>query len=162
MYQNNQWVTPQVQTVSQSGVITIITRLTDQADALLKKFIDDPSSELIQKALETLWSRIAELTKDQKDIDISKEETERIRLQQATYAIQSQHWRDVQISQDNVQISNNYWQQQQAMHVAYQNGMNATFQALVSSCPQAVTNLIESSTVRTNGEGHLIEQRNTP
>ena len=65
--------------------------------------------------------------------------------------------REVLQSIPNAQISNNYWQQQRAMYVAYQNGMNATFQALVSSCPQAVTNLIESSTVHTNGERQLIK-----
>lgn len=150
MLQNYRWP-DHSQIVNQGGVINTITRLTDQADDLLKKFIDDPSSEPIQRALETLWSKITELTKDQKDIDLSKEETERTRLQQATYAIQCQHWRDVQIAQANAQVSNNYWQQQQAMYVAYQNGMNATFQALVNSCPQAVSHLIESSTAHTNG-----------
>lgn len=143
MNQNNQWGMPQVQIVSQNGVINIINRLTDQAETLLKEFIENPNSEAIQKSLENLWSKIADLSKDQKDIDIAKEETERMRLQQATCAIQSQNWRDVQIAQANAQISNNYWQQQQAMYVAYHNGMNATFQALVNSCPQAVTHLLE-------------------
>lgn len=150
MFQNNQWPS-QWTPVNPSGVATTITRLTDQADELLKKFIDEPNSQPIQNALETLWSKITDLTKDQKDIDIAKEETERTRLNQATYVMQSEHWRDVQIAQANAQASNNYWQQQQAMYVAYQNGMNATLQALVNSCPQAVTHLIESSAARTDG-----------
>lgn len=150
MLQNNQWPS-QWTPVNPSGVATTITRLTDQADELLKKFIDEPNSQPIQNALETLWSKITELTKDQKDIDIAKEETERNRLNQATYVMQSEHWRDVQIARANAQASNNYWQQQQAMYIAYQNGMNATLQALVNSCPQAVIHLIESSAARTDG-----------
>lgn len=71
MFQNNQWPS-QWTPVNPSGVATTITRLTDQADELLKKFIDEPNSQPIQNALETLWSKITELTKDQKDIDIAK------------------------------------------------------------------------------------------
>lgn len=148
---------------SPNSVSIAISRLTDQAETLLKKFIENPNSEAIQKALESIWKTIENLTKDQKDIDIAKEETERLRLQQLTYVVQNNNWRDVQIAQANAQISNNYWQQQQAMYVAYQNGMNATLQALVNSCPQAVTQLIESNNVRTNSENFIgFEQRNIP
>jgi len=140
-----------------SGTSITITRLTDQADALLAAFIENPASDAIQKALETLWAKIADLTKNQKEIDIAKEETERIRLQQLTYVFQSNNWRDVQIAQANAQISSNYWQQQQAMYVAYQSGMTATYQALALHYPQAIDHLFKlTSTQSISNEQPLL------